>query len=262
MKTTGPFRRLTRRFATVMALVAFCLSLSVGVGTIATAQSNQKAEIALSLATFLRSARAVVSNHQGLINDHTQGPKGFTGAYVLEEAKLNYEIATGANPDNIDPASLHGQLLKAEMEAVAEVVDAAQDRINRFGVGFKGFLPDKFARQVAERFSEKKGGIAEIKLTAPRKYVRNRDNLPDKWENSAIEENFKTADYPKDRPVHGPALKNGRPAFRLILPEYYVESCLACHGGPAGKRDITGGKKEGGTLGQLGGAISVVIYEG
>ncbi len=53
----------------------------------------------------------------------------------------------------------------------------------------------------------------------------------------------------------------GKQAYRLILPEYYKESCLACHGKPKGERDITGGKKEGGTLGELGGAISVVIFQ-
>ena len=37
--------------------------------------------------------------------------------------------------------------------------------------------------------------------------------------------------------------------------------CLNCHGDPKGELDITGGKKEGGQLGELGGAISVVIYD-
>ena len=58
--------------------------------------------------------------------------------------------------------------------------------------------------------------------------------------------------------IYGP---KGQPAFRLILPEYYKESCLACHGEPKGERDITGGKKEGGVLGELGGAISVTIFQ-
>ncbi len=254
--------RYGRTLTVAVAVTAFCLSIFAAASQIATAQFDDKTEIALSLATFLRSARAVVSNHQELINDYTQGPKGLTAAFVLEEAKLNYEIATGVNPDSIDPASLHGRLIRSQMAAVAEVVDAAQDRINRFGVGFKGFLPTIFAVQVAEHFNQNEVGVAELKVTAPKNFVRNRNNLPDKWEHQAIEESFKSAGYPKNRPMHGPALKNGRPAFRLILPEYYVESCLTCHGEPAGKRDITGNRKEGGTLGQLGGAISVVLYEG
>ncbi|MEE8532920.1 MAG: hypothetical protein V3S95_05135 [Alphaproteobacteria bacterium] len=33
------------------------------------------------------------------------------------------------------------------------------------------------------------------------------------------------------------------------------------HGEPKGERDATGDKKEGGQLGELGGAISVAIYQ-
>ena len=54
---------------------------------------------------------------------------------------------------------------------------------------------------------------------------------------------------------------DGKGAFRFILPEYYGESCLSCHGTPKGERDITGGKKEGGVLGELGGAISLIIFQ-
>jgi hypothetical protein len=53
---------------------------------------------------------------------------------------------------------------------------------------------------------------------------------------------------------------NGKPAYRLLIPEYYEASCLSCHGEPKGERDISGGRKEGGKLGDLGGAISAAIY--
>ena len=53
---------------------------------------------------------------------------------------------------------------------------------------------------------------------------------------------------------------NGRRAYRVLIPEYYETSCLACHGEPKGSEDITGGKKEGAKLGDLGGAISAAIY--
>ena len=46
-----------------------------------------------------------------------------------------------------------GQLLAAEMEAIAEIVDEAQETINQEGVGLKGLLPAVFARLVAKRFS-------------------------------------------------------------------------------------------------------------
>lgn len=55
--------------------------------------------------------------------------------------------------------------------------------------------------------------------------------------------------------------EEGKGTLRYILPEYYGESCLKCHGGPKGSLDITGGKKEGCVLGELGGAISVGVYD-
>ncbi|MCJ8300328.1 MAG: hypothetical protein MJK13_15530 [Pseudomonadales bacterium] len=50
-------------------------------------------------------------------------------------------------------------------------------------------------------------------------------------------------------------------ACRFILSKYYEQSYLACHGGRKGERDISGGRKEGGVLGELGGAISKIIYD-
>lgn len=261
MSAPGLSAQWCKKFASVATLTALCLSLLVGASGVASAQNDSKQAIAMSLATLLRVARSVVSDAQPLINDHTKGDKGFTGKIVVAAAKHSYRLETGVDLDSIDPSSLHGQLIAAEMAAIIDVIDEVQDRINQRGVGFKGFLPAIFAARVAERFSAKKGTIAEIKLTAPRDYIRNRDNLPDKWEHSVIEDQFKSTDHPLGQPVSAAnALKNGRPAFRLILPEYYKLSCLSCHGEPKGKHDITGGKKEGGVLGELGGSISVVIY--
>ena len=213
------------------------------------------------LATMLRSARAVISKNQKLINDASKGDKGLTGDAVLAMAKENFKKAAKVDVDSFDPASMAGQLLAAEMEAIKDVMDAAQDQINKKGVGLKGFLPAIFAKAVADRFRKKKGDIADIKLTAPKNYVRNRANRPDSWEHNIIENQFKSGSHPKGQPVSGIAKKKGKTAFRLILPEYYKQSCLACHGRPKGERDMTGGKKEGGTLGELGGAISVTLFK-
>ena len=125
----------------------------------------------------------------------------------------------------------------------------------------KGFLPAVFARLVAENFSVSVGGQASLKLTAPKSYVRNRRNRPDKWESNIIESKLKTADHPKNKHIAELSDIKGKKAFRVILPEYYGASCLGCHGDPKGERDITGGEKEGGKLGELGGAISVAIFK-
>ena len=104
------------------------------------------------------------------------------------------------------------------------------------------------------------GGKAFIKLTAPKDYVRNRSNRPDEWE-SNIESKFKDAGWENGASFGERGTHKGKEGYRFILPEYYAQSCLNCHGDPKGELDITGGKKEGGQLGELGGAISVVIYD-
>lgn len=260
MKIGNLLRHYGRKTVMVSAIIALSTSVFVGAGSLTLAAPNNE-EIAVSMATFLRSARAVISKNQKLINDASKGDKGLSSEVVLAKAKANYKKSTGVDIDSIaDPSTLQGELLQAEMDSVVEVMDEAQAQINKEGVGFKGFLPAIFARLVTERFRAKKGDIADIRLTAPKNYVRNRANRPDKWENDVIENQFKSGSHPKGQHVAAMAEKKGKQAFRLILPEYYKESCLGCHGQPKGERDITGGKKEGGVLGELGGAISVVIY--
>jgi hypothetical protein len=45
------------------------------------------------------------------------------------------------------------------------------------------------------------------------------------------------------------------------VPEYYVASCLSCHGTPKGEIDVTGYPKEGAALGDLGGVISIKLAD-
>lgn len=264
MNVSGLVNRFGRKTAAGAALLGLCISLFVGVGHFASAAINpadaENEEIALSLATLLRSARAVISDNQKHINDASKGDKGLSSAAVLAKAKANYKAATGVDIDSIDPSTMHGELIRAEMDAIGQVMDEAQQLINEPGTGYKGFLPAIFARLVTGKFRALKSDVADIKLTAPKEYVRNRANRPDQWELSVIEQQFRAASHPKGEHVSATADKGGKTAYRLILPEYYKESCLGCHGGPKGERDVTGGKKEGGVLGELGGAISVSIF--
>ncbi len=84
--------------------------------------------------------------------------------------------------------------------------------------------------------------------------VRNRRNTPDVYETVNLK-TFASVDYP-----HGTTLAetvdDGQQVRDMVLL-YYQDHCLVCHGGPKGELDKTGHAKEGGQLGQLGGAISV-----
>jgi len=219
--------------------------------------AGSQADSGKELTTLYRAARKVISKNQGLINEKRSGKK-LTADYVIKNALVNFKDATGHKLDMGDDP-LGGK--KAMLAAVRSVMDEAQDLINDGDVGFKGFLPAIFARQVGTAFGKNTGGKITIKLTAPKKYVRNRANRPDKWEKSIISGKFAKSDYEKGKPFFEDASVKGKAAFRYILPEYYSQSCLGCHGMPKGSIDITGGKKEGGVLGELGGAISLTIYK-
>ena len=101
---------------------------------------------------------------------------------------------------------------------------------------------------------------ARIRVTAPSALVRNRKARPDPWEKSVLETRLLASDWPTGKSFTEEIEFEGRPAFRMLLPEYYRESCLACHGEPKGELDITNYPKEGGKAGDLAGAISIVIF--
>ncbi len=227
---------------------------------LAGANDKEKSELALDLATLFRAGRKVISDNQDLINDASKGDKGLSAEKVISMTKENYQKAAG-HPLSVDETTLAGKARGAMITAMREVMTEGQPMINEPGKAYKGFLPAFFARRVAEKFSKAMEGKFFIKLTAPANYIRNRTNRPDEWENGVIENKFKSANYRKGQHFAEAGVHKGVQAYRLILPEYYGESCLTCHGTPKGEVDISGGKKEGGVLGELGGAISVAIYE-
>ena len=57
-------------------------------------------EIAVSLATLLRAARAVISKNQKHINDPEVGDKGLSAEMVVATAKENYKKATNQDLDS------------------------------------------------------------------------------------------------------------------------------------------------------------------
>lgn len=241
------------------ALLAAVLSgvlVSVSAG-----QSREETDIATGerLAELLRDARAVVSNNQPLINqpDH----KAVDSEWITARTVALYTKNTGTPPLSGDLSERDRRLLEAQMASLREVVDEHKDDINRPGVGFKGFVPALFARLMNEKFAEKVGEEARIRVTAPRELVRNRKALPDEWETKVITTVFADPAREKGTAYIESVEVEGRPAFRMLIPEYYTASCLVCHGTPKGEIDITGYPKEGGKVGDLGGAISIVLFQ-
>jgi hypothetical protein len=242
-------------YFTLSMLIACVVSLSVT----AAPATDEDATIAASLAQMLRSARVVIAESQAKIDDPAVGDKGLSGRVVLDLAIQKYQATTGVDPASIDPKSRQGVLLQALKDAIVEVMDESQPQINAKGTGFKGFIPAVFARLVDEAFARHAKGEAEIKVTAPANLVRNRKARADAWEAEVITTKLLQADWPKGQPFSA-VVREGRPAFRIMVPEYYAESCLSCHGVPKGEMDKTGYPKEGGKVGDLGAVISITLY--
>ena len=241
------------------AVLAASISF-VGLTGSAGAAEPTDIDTAMSVAKLLQSARAVIGAEQTKINDPSVGNKGLTADVVEKTAIDNFVKAGGADPRQADKNTRYGRLTGALLHSVRDVLDENQPTINKQGVGFKGFIPAVFGRLVSERFNELVGKEADMKVTAPPELVRNRKARPDAWEAEIIRTKLTAASWKKGDPFSTEAPRNNRQALRVLVPEYYTEGCLACHGEPKGKMDVTGYPMEGAKLGDLGGVISIALF--
>jgi hypothetical protein len=224
------------------------------------ADKDEETAIAKSLAAMLSAGLDVISRNQDHIDDPNIADKGLDGKTVLAQAQRLYQETTGSDLFKVDPSSRHGRLLRVEMNAMVDVMNAHQKSLNQRGIGFKGFIPSTFGRLIIESFGKGAAGDAEIKITAPPELVRNRKSRPDNWEAAVIREKLLSTSWPRGQVYAAVAESKGRVAFRTLVPEYYSASCLRCHGSPKGETDITGYPKEGASEGNLGGIISITLY--
>lgn len=242
--------RMKTHIAAILLGTGILVSV-VGGGT--PARAGDEAETAELLIDLLKAGRAVVSEHQELINDASKGSKGFTDEFAVQQIIEKFKAKTRidlSRPTN-SPQSL---VLLSMLEAEREVVAEGQPVINKQGVGFKGFIPAVFGRKAGEKFYKKTG--IRVKLTGID--YRFPGNKPDDFESEVLRM-FADARHPKGQQYVKATLVGGKSVMRVMDPEYAGATCLTCHGGPKGERDITGTKKEGWKEGDLAGAISVVI---
>lgn len=234
------------------------MMLAVGMTSISLAWSapagaGNEAEVAEHLIELVKIGRGIVSEQMQNINDPSKADKGFTGDYMSRQVLERFKEATKLDlriPNVVPQANLYLSLIQVEKE----VVDQAQPVINKAGISFKGFIPVVFARRVGEQFYKKSG--VRVKLTAIE--YRNANNKPDDFETEVLRM-FGDPRHPKGQSYVRSTMVDGRPVLRMIDPEYAGTTCLACHGGPKGARDVTGMRKEGLKEGDLAGAISIVL---
>src|SRR3546814_19361159 len=98
-----------------------------------------------------------------------------------------------------------------------------------------------------ERFEERMGDEARIKVTAPERLIRNRKARPDAWEAAVLAEKVGKPEWPKGEPFIEITEVDGVRAFRMLVPANYEPSCRVCHGEPACQVRITGSPTDDGT---------------
>lgn len=154
------------------------------------------------------------------------------------------------------------EVLAAEMRAAWDFVDMNQNVINRNEDGTfrtKHLVCVVAAKSISMLFTTE----TDYSIRFTNETPRQQANAPDAFEREALAA-FNAnpeleAYYAVERDV------DGAQVFRYLEPLPVTESCLECHGDPAGELDQYGYAKEGMQLGQVGGAMSITepmdIYE-
>jgi general secretion pathway protein A len=190
-----------------------------------------------------------------LLDDPMKGEKGFTPEAFERQLLDMFRGRTGIDLQELETITLpqrSKQLFKELVRVSKAVVGEAQLELDRQGTGFKGFIPAVFGARVAMRFTAKTGVRLKQTALAP----RNPANRPDRYEQVALEA-FADSTYPREKVISELAANSS--VLRLMFPLYATRHCLDCHGGPKGGLDRTGYPREGLALGQIAGAISVLL---
>ena len=234
----------------LLGVIAVLLWPQTGLAQTSQKETEQTAQL---LTTFLNAGRLVVERNQSLINDPEKGEKGFTPEVferqVLDEFLQQTHIELKHPPSSLP--SLANELLATLLLASREVVGDAQFVINQRGIGYENFIPATFGSQAARKFS--KGSKVTIKQTTLN--PRNLKNTPDGYEELVLK---RLAAQPASTIPVVEWVDGGR-LLRTMMPIYYSEDCLTCHGAPKGILDMSGYPREGARAGELAGAISIQI---
>ncbi|WP_371373083.1 ATP-binding protein [Sporomusa aerivorans] len=142
-----------------------------------------------------------------------------------------------------------------QLIATRSFIALKQDQINGSSGGhyeFKHLNPAAVGKGIGEIFN----GYSGYKFKQTRPSVRDPYNTPDTFEIEAMKQ---LAADKSLKELWGYDKIEGNRVFRYMVPLYYDETCLSCHGKPVGVKDISGYSKEGFMAGEFAGAISVVF---
>lgn len=207
------------------------------------------------LAILLDSGRNAINENQALSDDRGKTEPRLTPEVFERQVLDIFYSRSGIDLRDLAAARIPAEAKKLLKELVVvskEVVAEAQPAINRPGAGLNELIPAIFGARVATRFTER----THVRLKQTALAPRNPLNAPDAVERTALEA-FADSSYSREKVISEVTAKSG--SLRLMFPLYTTRKCLDCHGDPKGELDRTGYPREGLTLGQNAGAISVVI---
>lgn len=147
------------------------------------------------------------------------------------------------------------EILAEQMSAVWRFMDLNQAVINYTSEGeydYKGLHCAIAGKSIGAIFTKETRYIIHYTNENP----RNPRDMPDAFESEAIRA-FRQE--PERKEYYAVSEYEGKTVFRFLSVLTVDESCLECHGGPVGEPDVLGYAKEGWELGEVGGAISMII---
>ncbi|MEG1746222.1 MAG: DUF3365 domain-containing protein [Raoultibacter sp.] len=145
-------------------------------------------------------------------------------------------------------------VLATEMSAVWDFMEVNQSQFVKNEDGTYGLYCVVAAKVVAKLFTNKSEGVI-IHYTNLK--TRKDDDTPDAFEKTALETLRGNPDLGAYYALT--SQEDGSKAFRYVEPLYITDSCLQCHGEPAGEIDVMGYPKEGLKKGDIAGAASIIM---
>lgn len=173
-------------------------------------------------------------------------------AFVVVAAVWGYSFVQEKSQADAESRAI---ALSDQLDAVWDYVDENQPATNVYvqelGDLARGLVCVTAVKSIARDFSrENYGGIHIVALNP-----RNKEDSPDDFERTALE--AFAADETLESYSGIGISESGEETYYYLRPRRIMDSCLTCHGGPAGERDPLGYDKEGYTVGMVAGAVSV-----
>lgn len=148
-----------------------------------------------------------------------------------------------------------GAVLAQQMDAVWEFMASNQSRFEQISYTEEGVYQGLHCAIVGRSI----GALFTSQSTYTTRFVnfnpRNIADEPDEFESAALSA-FHAG---TNMEYYGITQYENKEVFRYLAPMRIEKNCLNCHGEPAGEIDVTGYAKEGWKIGDVGGAISIVM---